>query len=875
MPILTDIIEWVEKKPEFWQIAIDRLIRNNSLSSSDINELKEICKVKNGLSKVTYTPVDFDDLKTFVTNTDSSESILISKIDNIENINALSKSSTLEFELQGLNVIYGDNGSGKSSFVSILKHTCNTRGQKPQINGNIFDNSSSTKDKKAEVEYTGDKVNFNKVLLANSQINNSTLKNVDVFDTFSANHYIEEEDEIAFIPKGLSIIEKLARCVKHIESEINQDLQQPSLAPFNFESIIDVSDCCSAKTFLDKLNSTTPLDELRAEGQWNTTKSDRAKELNELISKLKADDPKITLKINLNKLQRFNILRIKYSAIEEKLSGQVLNNLKTTLNSYLTINETLKASSDKAFSNLPLDGVGGDVWKELWVSAKKFYEISNQQGVFPDVKNDSSCPLCLQDLNDEAKQRFSNFEEFVKNDIQKQYDILLKKYELELEKLESVSFDFTEQNPTILELDEIITDFGKNHKNYIEQLSKQRDDLVTIFNKKNKVENIESIDINNSTNTIIEQLIKDIENENIKLSTQTIEKVLEPLEKEANQLSGEKKIFDFKPKLAREIYRRKKIKLLEKCLSKCTTRTITTFSNELTSNYVNQNLKQNFKLELKKLGFNNIKIETETKGSRGKQYHYLKLNEPNSNNISLKDILSEGEHRCISLATFLSELSISEHKSSVIFDDPVSSLDHKWRNKIAKRIVEEALERQVIVFTHDITFLMMLQEHSKINSCATSVKSLTRRKTETGLTASNPPWDALTVKKRIGILKTELVNLKRIEKNETEEVFSQNVKPFYGKLRETWERFVEEILLNKVVQRFGREIQTKRLKILSDLTDGDYDIIDVNMKKCSTYLFGHDSSGNLIESIPDTNEIEGDIQVIEDYLSEMRGRKRQ
>ena len=73
--------------------------------------------------------------------------------------------------------------------------------------------------------------------------------------------------------------------------------------------------------------------------------------------------------------------------------------------------------------------------------------------------------------------------------------------------------------------------------------------------------------------------------------------------------------------------------------------------------------------------------------------------------------MSEGEHRCIALATFLSELSISEHQSSIIFDDPVSSLDHKWRNRIAKRIAIESKIRQVIVFTHDITFLLMLQEH--------------------------------------------------------------------------------------------------------------------------------------------------------------------
>jgi len=125
----------------------------------------------------------------------------------------------------------------------------------------------------------------------------------------------------------------------------------------------------------------------------------------------------------------------------------------------------------------------------------------------------------------------------------------------------------------------------------------------------------------------------------------------------------------------------------------------------LTHKYVNTNLKESFKLELKKLAINNVKVTTETKGAKGKQYHYLKLNEPNSNNVALIDVLSEGEHRCISFATFLSELSISEHKSAVIFDDPVSSMDHKWRNKIAKIIVEEAKERQVIVLPMTLLFL--------------------------------------------------------------------------------------------------------------------------------------------------------------------------
>jgi len=168
MPIVTDIVKWVEKKPKFWQIAIDRLIRNNTLSPSDINELKEICKIENGVSNTPYTTVDLQTLKEFATNTNSTESVLVSKIENVENINALSNASVLNFQLEGLNIVYGDNGCGKSSFTSILKHTCNTRGKKPFINPNIFKDDSINKNKKAEVEYTIDKKRFPKVSLKNT-----------------------------------------------------------------------------------------------------------------------------------------------------------------------------------------------------------------------------------------------------------------------------------------------------------------------------------------------------------------------------------------------------------------------------------------------------------------------------------------------------------------------------------------------------------------------------------------------------------------------------------------------------------------------------------------------------------------------------------
>jgi ABC-type lipoprotein export system ATPase subunit len=872
MPILNDIIDWVETKPIFWQVAIDRLIRNNQLTANDISELKEICKVDYGLSDFDFDEVDFDELRDFAKNLTSSDDVILSKVFNVDNVNALSKISELEFAPKGLTVVYGDNGSGKSSYVSILKHTCNTRGHKPKINDNLYDPASFGKDKKADIEYTIDGINFKTVNLINEVVNDSVLKSVDVFDTFSANHYIEGEDEIAFIPQGLSIVEKLALDIKKVENELNAEFTSPALEKFD-HNLLEVSDCSTAKTFLNNLNSESTLDELRAEAIWNVAKASRIEELNKEIDKLKATDPKKSLKENKKKIKRFEILQNKFQILENNLTGAVLIDLKQTLNNLVTTSDALNESSKKAFSELPIEGVGNSSWKLLWESARKFYNESTKTENFPEVNEDSNCPLCLQDLDGDAKNRFNSFEYFVKNDIQKTYDEASNKFDLAIENLNRLDFSFEEQQPTTIELNELIEDYSQNQTQHLELLSKQKDYLIGLFDSKKIVETINPIEIENTPKTLIQELIKTLKETNEKLKVQSIEEDLKPLDKELNQLKGEKKIFDFKPKLGREIYRQKKIKLLNQCISRCNTRTITTLSNELATNYISQNLKQNFKAELNKLGFKNIKIETETKGQRGKQYHYLRLDEQNANGIALKDILSEGEHRCISLATFLSELSISEHKSAIIFDDPVSSLDHKWRNKISKRIAEEAMERQVIVFTHDITFLLMIQEHSDSLNCDLDIKSLTRKKEETGLIATNPPWDALPVGKRIGLLKSAYQQLEKIERTETEEVYKERAKYLYGKLRETWERFIEEVLLNGAIQRFGRAIQTQRLSKIVDLTDDDYNLVDTNMGKCSTYFTGHDTAGTLIEEMPDSAEFLADLTILEDYIKAIRKRR--
>ena len=95
----------------------------------------------------------------------------------------------------------------------------------------------------------------------------------------------------------------------------------------------------------------------------------------------------------------------------------------------------------------------------------------------------------------------------------------------------------------------------------------------------------------------------------------------------------------------------------------------------------------------------------------------------------------------------------------------------------------------------------------------------------------------------------------------------------YGRLRETWERSVEELLLNDSVRRFRRSVETNRLAKLSDIKSEDIEFVEAAMTKCSKYLRGHDKAVAINEPVPAPAELKTDIENLENWVSGMRKRR--
>lgn len=252
-------------------------------------------------------------------------------------------------------------------------------------------------------------------------------------------------------------------------------------------------------------------------------------------------------------------------------------------------------------------------------------------------------------------------------------------------------------------------------------------------------------------------------------------------------------------------------------------------------------------------------------------YHKLILTR--APGVELPRVVSEGEQRCLSIAAFFAELSTADDHSGIVFDDPVSSLDYKWREGVARRLVQEANTRQVIVFTHDVVFLLLLKqfaEELKVDQLDQHVRHLSRG---AGVCAEELPWVALKVTKRVGHLKKLLQDAEKLHRDGHQSAYEREASLIYGYLREAWERGLEEVLLGGVVERYRPGVQTQQIGRIADITAEDCRIVETAMTKCSRWLPGHDQAAAARADIPDPDTLQADIETLDTWVKGIRRRR--
>ncbi len=863
MFVLKEILEWSQGRPPWQQDALRRLVINDRLSEEDFDELGKICKSAHGLSEQQETrPLTKDHIPT--TDTTSTK-ITLDSIIHHRGVNALAENQTLKFS-HNLTIVYGDNAAGKTGYTRILKSACRTRGEE-KILGNVVSGSTPYTPSVSIKYKIGDETKLHE--WAGEE--EDSISHVNVFDARAAAVYLTEKTDIAFRPFGLDLFNKLVKACRVVRSLLeNEKLALSTSDLYTLQNQVPegtaVAQLLAGITSLTKPESVLSLSRLSPEEESRLTLLEKS------MLDLQANDPeKLSRQMRL-RAGRIRTLVKHLQSVETTLSDDAVSAVFNARDDVRRKAEDAKRLREATFPDSVLEGTGSEIWVQLWEAAQKFSEKSAyQEQEFPFVKDGAQCVLCQQDIDHAAANRLNQFQKFISSTTEHELRELREKYS----RLKKGFDEFQTRNEVVVETikeihieDEAIADVVSI---FLDKSESRRQKVVNALSENHDISSgcPELISVSAQIEAVAAQLEERLET----LSNSAKNEKRKGMTLEAQGLRARKVLAEHEQLVLNEIERKKKVAAYELCLNDTKTKSITQKSTSVTKAAVTSKLKKSFSDELEKLSFRHFEVElNEAGGAEGTPYHKLVLTR--APGVELPCIVSEGEQRCLSIAAFFAELSTADDPSGIVFDDPVSSLDYKWREHIAKRLVQEAQKRQVIVFTHDVVFLLLLKQSSKKQNVAQLDQHIKKTSKGAGVCDEELPWIALPVKKRIGFLKNQHQLAEKLHRDGKQSAYEKEAEHIYGLLREAWERALEEVLLGGVVERYRLEIQTQQIKQIADITDDDCNKLDNAMTKCSKWLPGHDRAPAARAEMPEPDALKADIQALETWVKNIRDRRK-
>ena len=699
------------------------------------------------------------------------------------------------------------------------------------------------------------------------------LRSIDIFDSGTGQVYVKD-NEATYVLPVLKLFDNLGDIYGKVSKKLINERdtlvsQLPSMPPEYFVT--------QAKNIYTTLKETTTEEELHPILTWGESDNTLLKNLKDRLTgdPLKKAEETRKLKIQVeNLLQQIENMWVAIGPV-----GVIA--LKNQKKSAKDKREIASNVAKTTLSSSTLEGVGTETWLALWEAARLYSQtIAYPAAIFPNIQNQAKCVLCQQELDANSAKRLTEFEDFIKGAL-----------ETEAKEAEAqwVSAKANMPKPLLNEslatslhaaglededlIKEITSFFQKSESTISYLISPENIQLDTKSRAKifpwaeegfAVIE--DSLDSFLTGIATIRTKINELDIAAKKFDADTQGFNPDPIKKEIKELEAKKWTSQQKEAVEQEVLRLKQYAQYNKWIKSAETTAITKKAGELSESLITPQYITRFEEELKKLGASHVKVVLEkTANKKGKALHAIKLS--GAPNASVHEILSEGEKRITELAAFLADMTNNHSLAPFIFDDPISSLDQDFEEKTIDRLIELSKIRQVIIFTHRLSFLGILQGKAK------DPNIICIRKEPWG---TGEPGDIPIAHKRpikaLADLKNDRLSKAAKEYNENgSEAYDPLGKGICTDVRILLERVVEIEFFADVIQRHRQDIQTKgKIEKLAKINDDDCKFIDQFMTKYSPFL--HSQSPETPLEIPTPQDISKDIDQILEWQTLFKNR---
>jgi hypothetical protein len=278
------------------------------------------------------------------------------------------------------------------------------------------------------------------------------------------------------------------------------------------------------------------------------------------------------------------------------------------------------------------------------------------------------------------------------------------------------------------------------------------------------------------------------------------------------ELQARRTLHEHLPALKQRLETLKRIAVLEAAAGKLGTHPISLQLRKLQEAEITERLRTAIQEELKHTTLA-ARVEVVGQASKGETKIQLKLAKGCKEKV--ESVLSSGQQAALGTAFFLAELAVNASVSAIVLEDPVSSLDHDHREYLARRLVEEAKKRQVVIYTHDLTFLIYLQDAAVHADVELHGHTLESSLDEAGIVREGLPTKLMSPADRRKELRRRLKHeLKPLFKGKKPE-YERKADLWVADLRKAYDQLIEDYVLAGTVRRYNPHVRVRHLFMIT------------------------------------------------------------
>ncbi|MFC7498830.1 AAA family ATPase [Enterovirga sp. GCM10030262] len=859
---MAKLAEWIAGQDAWVSDALRRAALAGVATAEDADSIALRVQAAQGLNA--HEPLEcvaFDEA--FLSATiDAAEVPLLCSIGPLDHVDRLAPGQELKFALDGLTIIFGENGSGKSGYARAARRLCTSR-VPITLQGNVFAQNEAA----PTVTFTVKSGEAEPVL--HQWVEGSALPGIcahmTFLDTANARAYVEDKAEILFLPPEVRCLTTLGQLYV-LAAERCQKAADQLTAAHGGALGVQFGPNTVAGSLVALLATATPLtrlpsvEQLRSAAAWDET---AAAQLVKVRLQL-AEGPTAQARTLRRLGEAAKFIADNAVAVIVPLGRPQIEQDAGLLRSLAQARAAAETFAAEQVGRFPIAATGSETWRQLFILARQFAaeaDIVPDDGAF---EIGDPCMLCQRPFDEEARDRMRAFDAFIAGEAAAAVEAAKGKIDARVAALAGLKIETEEHVLQALsehrERDENLRAIIDDVAQALRALLEHRQRLVAHLQGGPPVESVPDIAPIVALSRTAENLIARAE---ILDQGGGVDPAAMALEQELRDREALAACIDMIVARRNGLADRQRYLA---CVTALGTRPISLLASSLRGELVTPELRRRIEREIASLGLEHVPLRFTEQSASGKSFFEMAL--ASAGRAKKSTVLSEGEQRALALACFLADAHVSESKGAIIVDDPVTSLDHQRIRRVANRFVAEAGRgRQVIIFTHNLLFYQeVLRACADRDPQILALPCLIQQSTDGfGLVSiDDQPWIAKKVRERERALDAQLKAIPGGLAADSEEL-RVLAKQFYTDLRETWERAVEEVVLGGVVERFGTDVKTQSLKLV-DIDDADYRTIFFAMKRASERS-GHDQAAAKQIDAPDKKQMDADLLELRGFIA--------